>query len=328
MATSGFFFNLFYYKTLLLSKIFPDYTASTINDMYYTPRQIKQQEYEKDFEQKTKFNLIKVPTEGYIERIEDFNKRSKDIKITNKPKLPKEINVMEFLPEDNISKKEYSILCIHGWEGRGTNFYKFISKLTEKGFRVLCPDFPKHGTTEGEESGCHIFGHSINCIIKYFNTPIFFLVHSLGNGATCMSYLIGSDDILNNIKGFVGIGVPDKFTDALKRFAYFIGMDDYTTNIFLDKNTERLGIDVNLFVVSQVVSKFNFPVLIVHDENDKEIPIQDAENVSKNVKYQKYFIGDKEFSCFYKTKGLGHRRIIRDDGVVDVVCNFIADAKI
>ena len=50
MAASGFFFNLFYYKTFLLSKLFPDYTASNINDMYYTPRLIEQQEYEKDFE--------------------------------------------------------------------------------------------------------------------------------------------------------------------------------------------------------------------------------------------------------------------------------------
>lgn len=328
MAASGFFFNLFYYKNFLLSKIFPDYIASNINDIYYTPRQIQQQEYEKDFEKKTKFNIIKVPTEGYIERIEEFNKRSEDIKITNKPKLPKEINVMEFFPLENTEKKPYSILCIHGWEGRGTNFYKFISKLTEKGFHVISPDFPMHGRTEGEETGCHIFAHSINCIIKYFNTPLFLLVHSLGNGATCMSYLIGSEDILNNIKGFVGIGVPDKFTDALKRFANFVGLDDYTTNLFLDKNSQRLGIDVKFFVVSQVISKFNFPVLIVHDENDKEIPFSDAENVSKNVKYQKYFIGDMEYSCFYKTKGLGHRRIIRDDRVVDVVCNFITEAKI
>ena len=53
-------------------------------------------------------------------------------------------------------------------------------------------------------------------------------------------------------------------------------------------------------------------------------------NVSKNIpeKFQAYKINDKEFPCFYKTTGLGHRRIIRDDNVVKVVVDFISNIKI
>ncbi len=65
-------YNYFYYKNAILCKIFPDYVASNINDLFYTPRTIKQQEYESDFEKNTKHNVLKIPTEGYKERMLKF----------------------------------------------------------------------------------------------------------------------------------------------------------------------------------------------------------------------------------------------------------------
>ena len=323
-------YNYFYYKNALMCKIFPNYVVNNITDMFFTPRTTNQQEYEKEFEESTKHNILKIPTEGYKERaskFEEINKDRKDMKITRIPELPKEINVLEFLPEENSPKREETIICVHGWEGRGTNFYKFIPKLTKNGYRVLAPDFPKHGITEGEETGCHVFGYSLNCILNYLQTPVILLVHSLGNGATCTNYYLSDEKTRNQVKGFVGIGVPDKFTDYIENFGKLVGLDEYSTNLFIDKNSERLGIDVHFFVVSETIKNFNCPCLIVHDEKDKEIPIDWAINSSKFIqeKYQKYKIGDKEYPCFHKTTGLGHRRILRDDNVVDVVVEFISN---
>jgi hypothetical protein len=98
----------------------------------------------------------------------------------------------------------------------------------------------------------------------------------------------------------------------------------------LNKYSEGFGIDIRYLDVSESIKYFNYPCLIVHDENDKEIPIDWAINVSKNIpkKFQTYKIGDKEYSCFHKTKGLGHRRILRDENVVNVVIKFISNIKI
>ena len=258
------------------------------------------------------------------------NKERKDMKLNRIPELPSEITVLEFLPEENIEKKEATIICVHGWEGRGTNFYKFIPKLTSKGFRVLAPDFPMHGKTSGTETGCHAFGFSLNCILNYIKVPAILLVHSLGNGAACTNYYISDEKTRNQIKGFIGIGVPDKFTDYIRNFGSMMGLDDYTNNLFLEKNSERLGIDIKYFVVSDTIKYFNYPCLIVHDDKDKEVSIEWAINSSKYIqqKYQTYKIGDKEYPCLHKTSGLGHRRILRDDGVVDVVVDFISNIQI
>ena len=323
------YYNYFYYKNYLTCKLFPNYVANYITDLFFTPRLLPQQPYEAEFEQKTKHNIIKIPTEGYKERaakFEEYNKERKDMKLNRVPELPSEINVLEFLPEDNTKPiKPATIVCVHGWEGRGTNFFKFIPKLTKKGFRVLAPDFPMHGNTGGTETGCHVFGFALNCILNYIKTPVILLVHSLGNGATCTNYYISDDETRNQIKGFVGIGVPDTFEDYIKKFGTSVGLDDYTNNLFLDKNSERLGIDVHYFVVSATIKYFNYPCLIVHDEKDKEVKIEWAINSSKYIpqKFQRYKIGDKEYPCLYKTSGLGHRRIMRDDKVVEVVVDFI-----
>ena len=329
----GFYYNLFYYKNYFTCKLFPNYVANNITDLFFTPRNIPQQPYEAEFEKTTKHNILKIPTEGYKEcaaKFEENNKERKDMKLNRIPELPSEITVLEFLPEENIEKKEATIICVHGWEGRGTNFYKFIPKLTSKGFRVLAPDFPMHGKTSGTETGCHVFGFSLNCILNYIKVPAILLVHSLGNGAACTNYYISDEKTRNQIKGFIGIGVPDKFTDYIRNFGNMMGLDDYTNNLFLEKNSERLGIDIKYFVVSDTIKYFNYPCLIVHDDKDKEVSIEWAINSSKYIqqKYQTYKIGDKEYPCLHKTSGLGHRRILRDDGVVDVVVDFISNIQI
>ena len=329
----GFYYNLFYYKNYFTCKLFPNYVANNITDLFFTPRNIPQQPYEAEFEKTTKHNILKIPTEGYKERaakFEENNKERKDMKLNRIPELPSEITVLEFLPEENIEKKEATIICVHGWEGRGTNFYKFIPKLTSKGFRVLAPDFPMHGKTSGTETGCHVFGFSLNCILNYIKVPAILLVHSLGNGAACTNYYISDEKTRNQIKGFIGIGVPDKFTDYIRNFGSMMGLDDYTNNLFLEKNSERLGIDIKYFVVSDTIKNFNYPCLIVHDDKDKEVDYNWALNSSKFIqeKYQKYKIGDKEYPCLHKTSGLGHRRILRDDGVVNIVVDFISNIQI
>ena len=329
----GLSFNIFYYKNYLLCKIFPNYVADIIADIYFTPRNLPQQPYEAEFEKKTKHNILKIPTAGYKERsakFEENNKERKDIKLTRVPELPEEITVLEFLPEENIEKRKGTVICAHGKEGRGTNFYKFIPKLTEKGFRVLAPDFPMHGNTGGNEAGMHGFGYSLNCILNYIKEPAILLAHSLGNWAACVNYYISDEKTRNQMKGFVGIAVSADTIDYFIKLGSSLGADDYTNNLFVEKVSERFGIDAHFLRVDDVIKNFNFPCLIVHDEKDKELPFDGAVQVSKCIpqQFQTYKIGDKEYPCFHKTTGLGHRRILRDDNVVNVVVDFISNIKI
>ena len=98
----------------------------------------------------------------------------------------------------------------------------------------------------------------------------------------------------------------------------------------MEKINERHGIDAHYLTVSEAIKYFNYPCLLIHDDKDKEISINCSINSSKNIleQFQTYKIGDKEYPCFHKTSGLGHRRILRDDNVVNVVVDFISNIKI
>jgi hypothetical protein len=327
------YYNIFYYKNWATCKLFPNYVANNIADLFFTPRNLPQLPYEAEFEKKTKHNILKIPTAGYKERASKFsenNKERPEMKLERIPEMPSEIIALEFLPEENADKKPATIVCVHGWEGRGTNFFKFIQKLTKKGFRVIAPDYPLHGKTGGTETGCHAFSFGLNCILNYLNEPAIILAHSLGNGATSMNYFISDEKTRKQIKGYIGIGVPDTFTEYILKFGNDVGLDEYTNNLFLQKNSERLGLDVKWFVLSYAITLFGCPCLLVHDENDKEVLIEWATKTSKCVpeQYKTYKIGDKTYPCLHKTKGLGHRRIMRDDGVVDVVVDFISNIQL
>ena len=42
-----------------------------------------------------------------------------------------------------------TILCVHGWGGRATNFAAFIGPMVAAGFRVVAFDAPGHGQSSG-----------------------------------------------------------------------------------------------------------------------------------------------------------------------------------
>ena len=84
-----------------------------------------------------------------------------------------------------------------------------------------------------------------------------FWLQILGNGSTCTNYYLSDEKTRNQIKGFVGIGVPDRFTDYIENFGKLVRLDEYTINLFIGKNSERLGIDVHYFVVSETIKNFN-----------------------------------------------------------------------
>ena len=59
--------------------------------------------------------------------------------------------------------------------------------------------------------------------------------------------------------------------------------------------------------------EIEIPVLIIHDNDDEEVPIKCAIHIHKHLKNGQLMI----------TKGLGHRRILGDQNVVEKVVHFI-----
>ena len=126
-----------------------------------------------------------------------------------------------------------------------------------------------HGNAGGPETGCHAFGFTLNCILNYIKEPAILIAHSMGNWVSCMNYYISDEKTRNQIKGYVGISAPDKYTELILNIGRRSGLDDYTNNLFLEKFSERFGIDAHYLTLSETIKYFNYPCLFVHDDKDK-----------------------------------------------------------
>jgi len=323
-------YNLFYYKTLATSFIAPVSSADKALQLFAKPIYPKKEpEWEIEFEKEVPHNVLNIP---FKEHIEAMNQRMKDkstpFEITCIPNLPETFACLEYLPDPDTPKREETIICVHGWGGKSLNFFQFIKKFQSQGFRVLTPDFPKHGLTGGTETGCHIFGHTVNALIRYLNSPVYLIAHSLGNVAFSVNYAISSEHERNLIKRYIGIACPDHFQYIMRRFMDMIGLSNRAWEPFVEINDKYHGIKITEVAESQIIENFKIPILLIHDENDKELPFDVSKVISDHLYYKHYKVGSEdaeEKPSFFASKGLGHRRILRDDSIVNLCSEFFSE---
>ena len=77
--------------------------------------------------------------------------------------------------------------------------------------------------------------------------------------------------------------------------------------------------------IGLILKKFNIPILLIHDKNDKELKFKYACKAAEYLNHKQYKVNDITKPSFFKSEGLGHRRIIRDDSIVERVAEFFSE---
>ena len=67
----------------------------------------------------------------------------------------------------------------------------------------------------------------------------------------------------------------------------------------------------------KAAQQIQIPVLIIHDENDDEVPVQCAIHINQHLKNGQLII----------TKDLGHRKILGNNTVIKKAINFIKNEE-
>ncbi|UMB54420.1 alpha/beta fold hydrolase [Lutibacter sp. A64] len=218
------------------------------------------------------------------------------------PELNKKIMVYTY----GYSKRK--VLLVHGWSGRGTQMYKIADKLLENGFMTISFDAPAHGESEGKSTMMTEFITASNYIEKKYGPFEYAIGHSLG-GMT----------VLNNIKQgltvkkAIIIGAGDIITDIFNVFVSKIELKQKIVPKMKGYFLKKFGEDVDNYSASLAAKEVKIPTLIIHDEEDREVPVSCAHNIRRNTEQGELLI----------TKRLGHTRILKDDFVIDTILKFI-----
>ncbi|SEP57786.1 alpha/beta hydrolase family protein [Flavobacterium urocaniciphilum] len=222
------------------------------------------------------------------------------------PSINKEIVVYSY---GNSDKK---ILLVHGWSGRGTQLVKIADAFKEKGFSTISFDAPAHGKSGTKTTLMLEFIESILEVEKLYGPFEFAIGHSLGG----MSILNAVKKGLQVQKAVV-IGSGNSVVNIVNTFVEKIGLPNKVAVIMKNNFEKKYQFDMESFSAYVAAKDVKIPVLVVHDNDDDDIPVSEAYHLADNLINKEIMITNK----------LGHRKILGDSGVINKIIEFLLIKK-
>ena len=200
------------------------------------------------------------------------------------------------------------IILMHGWSGRATNFYKIIDELIKQDYDIYAFDAPAHGKSPGLSTNIPEFTLVLDYLVKLWGPFESMLGHS--GGAFTSAYVCADH---SEIKKLILISPFDRAIDLFDKYYNLISLSETAQKLMLDYFSQKTNRKITEFSGAFSARSIEAKTLIIHDENDKEVDLSNSVTIKKNIKRGRLYI----------TKGLGHRRILRDEKVIQEIISFL-----
>jgi pimeloyl-ACP methyl ester carboxylesterase len=202
------------------------------------------------------------------------------------------------------------VLVVHGWSGRATQFRRFVKPLLAKGYSVIGFDGPAHGHSQGTQTHIVEFEETLQKIFALKGVPEAIIAHSFGGGAVLMAAMNGLP-----VKKLINISSPTIGDEIINTYLRAIQGSPATGTYFKDYVLRTYGKPFDQFTALHFIRHLPapLPILLVHDANDREVTLAHAEALVRAYPTAKLF----------RTEGLGHTRILKDNEVIRVCETFI-----
>jgi len=210
-----------------------------------------------------------------------------------------------------------TILMIHGWASRGTRMGHFAEALVQKGYKVIAFDMPAHGDSEGKTTTLFEISELTAQICDKYGPVHSVIAHSFGGMALCNA--VHRYNL--NVNRAVLVASPFTMKYIFESFATMMNITQKVSDMMVERIRTRFleerNVDVFELSVDSFAKTLNFPFLVIHDRDDKDISYSQGEGYANNLP-------DVEFVT---TEGLGHRRILKEPEIMDKITEFASGDK-
>jgi len=207
----------------------------------------------------------------------------------------------------------HKFLILHGFESSAFNFDRYVKPMIKKGYEVVAMDAPAHGRSEGKTINLIQYIQMIEESVERFGPFEAIMGHSFGGLAASLFLEKHPPKIKTRL---AMIAPATETTTAMQSFFNMLQLNDAVRAEFQKQVEAKTGFKPAHFSVSRVAPKLKAEILWAHDEGDDMTPWRDAEKVQQlQLPHIRFLV----------TKGLGHRRIYRDNQVSKSVIDFFAD---
>jgi pimeloyl-ACP methyl ester carboxylesterase len=203
-------------------------------------------------------------------------------------------------------------LLLHGMHSSSRNFERYVEPLVEKGFEVIAFDAPAHGDSEGKQITVLQYRIMIAEIFNAFGPIDAYLAHSFGGLATSLAL----ENIPHDSQTRVVLIAPATETvTAVNQFFNFLRINGELRREFDQIILERGGQPTDWYSVKRAMAAIQASILWFHDKDDDVTPLSDVQPII-----------DRNYANieFVITENWGHRRIYREQKVINQAVKFLA----
>jgi pimeloyl-ACP methyl ester carboxylesterase len=202
-----------------------------------------------------------------------------------------------------------TVLLAHGWGGNASQMRAFAYPLLSAGYRVIAYDQPAHGISEGKLTGLPDFADVMTEVAARHGAVRAVVAHSLGGAAVALAAARGL-----HLEKAVLVAPPSDMVGYSRRFARWHWIPERVRRSMQTAIEERYGVRWEELDVARLAPRLSAGALVIHDRDDRMV------HWTQGANFARRWPGARLMS----TDGLGHRRILADEGVTRAAAEFIA----
>lgn len=203
------------------------------------------------------------------------------------------------------------ILIVHGFESSCRNFDGFIVPLAKKGYEIIAFDAPAHGQSEGTQVTLPVYVQMLQAVYNEYGPFDGYIAHSFGGLA--ISHLLEVIPHTNLVKTVL-IAPATETTSAIDGLFHFLHLNKKVRVAFDELVKTKSAVPPESISIRRAAKNIKADTLWFHDKDDDITPFRDAEKVKNDAHPNMKFV---------ITNGLGHRKIYRDNTVINQVLAFL-----
>lgn len=202
-----------------------------------------------------------------------------------------------------------TVLMMHGWEGRPTQFAALIEALVAAGHTVVSLEGPAHGRSPGRQAHVALFARALLEAAAELPPLRAVIGHSMGGASVLLALQWGL-----RTEAAVSIAAPAQLLGVLRGFAQRLGMPARAQAAFIRQVEQDVGLQVARLDVNGY--QLELPGLIAHASDDPLVAASEAQLIHKA-----WFD-----SRLLMLEDGGHQRVLADPLLVEGVLELLARA--
>ncbi|MCC3159884.1 alpha/beta hydrolase [Hymenobacter sp. 15J16-1T3B] len=207
-----------------------------------------------------------------------------------------------------------TVLLVHGWEHRAAFWGILADGLVRAGYRVVAFDGPAHGDSPGRLTTLPEYARATQAVADWLGEVWGVVGHSFGAATTAGLPVHFNRAGTGTLPRLVLMSAPGDTPAVAQRFADLLGLSEAVVRRMARHIREQTGRDAESFNLTQAAGKARAArVLLLHDCQDESVPFAEAQAIARNW----------PGLVFHPTTGLGHNKIMRDQGVIRQIAGFL-----